>query len=198
MILRRIFERKNTGFYIDVGAHHPVRFSNTYLFYRRGWRGINVDAMPGSMALFKIFRPRDINLEVPISAECKTLTYYVFNEPALNGFDAGLSNERNLQSNQYKIIRTIDLPAKRLDSILRERIPQGQEIDFLSIDVEGLDLEVLKSNDWAEYKPEVVLVEVLGSTLAEIADGEITKFLSGHGYIIYAKAVNTIIYKRTD
>ena len=52
-ILYRIFEQQPVGFYVDVGAHHPKRFSNTYFFYRRGWRGINIDAMPGSMKNFE-------------------------------------------------------------------------------------------------------------------------------------------------
>ena len=63
LLLRRIFEHQKIGFYVDVGAHHPFRFSNTYLLYKRGWRGINIDAMPGSMRLFRKFRPRDTNIE---------------------------------------------------------------------------------------------------------------------------------------
>lgn len=66
MILHRIFERQCKGFYVDIGAHHPFRFSNTYLFYKRGWSGINIDAMPGSMNIFNKFRNRDINLEYGI------------------------------------------------------------------------------------------------------------------------------------
>jgi hypothetical protein len=66
MVLRRIFEDQPLGFYVDVGAHHPVRFSTTYFFYRRGCRGINIDATPGSMDAFRRLRPRDINLEVAI------------------------------------------------------------------------------------------------------------------------------------
>lgn len=75
MILRRIFERQSTGFYVDVGAHHPKRFSNTYFFYKKSWTGINVDAMPGSMKLFEKVRSRDINIEKPISSEKQVLTY---------------------------------------------------------------------------------------------------------------------------
>ncbi len=65
MILARLFENQQNGFYIDVGAHHPQRFSNTYFFYKKGWRGINVDAMLGSMKLFNKIRSRDINIERP-------------------------------------------------------------------------------------------------------------------------------------
>lgn len=86
LILNRLFANKDKGFYIDIGAHHPYRFSNTYLFYLNGWTGINIDAMPGSMTPFKSKRPKDINLEVPILDKEGIMTYYQFNEPALNGF----------------------------------------------------------------------------------------------------------------
>lgn len=67
LILREMLHSAQKGFYVDVGAHHPFRFSNTYYFYKRGWSGINIDAMPNSMALFKRFRPRDINIECGVS-----------------------------------------------------------------------------------------------------------------------------------
>src|SRR3954464_9023248 len=83
LILKRIFDRKTNGVYIDVGAHHPFRVSNTYLFYKRNWTGINIDPMPGSQAIFNRYRPQDINLEMGVSATRQYLTYYIFNEPAL-------------------------------------------------------------------------------------------------------------------
>ena len=64
LILNRLLENKSNGFFVDVGAHHPVRFSNTYLSYLNGWNGINIDAMPNSMMIFDKIRPRDINIEV--------------------------------------------------------------------------------------------------------------------------------------
>ncbi|MCW5198180.1 hypothetical protein VU06_00335 [Desulfobulbus sp. F3] len=76
--------KRKKGFYIDIGAHHPKRFSNTFYFYRQGWHGINIDAMPRSMELFNKIRPRDINIEAAISDEKVELTYYMFDEPALN------------------------------------------------------------------------------------------------------------------
>ena len=66
LIINRLIDSKKNGFYIDIGAHHPFRFSNTYKFYKMGWNGINIDAMPGSMKLFREKRPRDINIECGI------------------------------------------------------------------------------------------------------------------------------------
>ena len=93
MILNRIYEHKKDGFFVDIGAHHPMRFSNTYLFYNKGWRGINVDAAPGSMIDFKKHRPRDINLEIPVSDKSDELEYFMFNDGALNTLDKERANK---------------------------------------------------------------------------------------------------------
>jgi FkbM family methyltransferase len=195
LILERYFASQREGFYVDVGAHHPLRFSNTYKFYKRGWQGINIDAMPNSMVEFNKLRSRDINIEVPVSADSKILPYYIFNEPALNGFDAELSRERNQAKNNYFIERTEDLQTRRLSEILDEHLRKGQKIDFLSIDVEGFDLEVLKSNDWQKYRPEIVLVELFGESLSAVIDSDINQYLTHRDYELYAKTINTVFYK---
>lgn len=194
MILMRLFEGKSVGFFVDVGAHHPVRFSNTYSFYKKGWNGINIDAMPGSMDLFQKLRPRDINLEKPISERKQVLTYYMFNEPALNGFSKELSEQRNGQG-QFFIKATKEIETTTLEEVLDNILPLGKEIDFLSIDVEGFDFMVLKSNNFERYKPKVILIEVLGCCLDEIFDSEITLFLAEHDYSVFAKTVKTVIFK---
>jgi hypothetical protein len=74
---RNYFLKANDGFYIDIGAHHPKRFSMTQIFYKKGWSGINIDAMPGSMKEFYRTRVRDVNLEIAISKEEGELTFYV-------------------------------------------------------------------------------------------------------------------------
>jgi len=197
MILKRLFEKQKTGFYVDVGAHHPKRFSNTFFFYKKGWSGINIDAMPNSMRLFDKIRPRDINLEVPISDKKQKLKYYMFNEPALNGFSRELAEKRN-GKNDYKIIYKKEMQTTTLEEIFKKYLPRGQEIDFMSIDVEGLDLQVLKSNNWRLFRPEFVLVEILGSSIKEITNSKEYKYLTEFGYEIFAKTVNTVIFRRED
>ncbi|MEA5463494.1 FkbM family methyltransferase [Leptothoe sp. PORK10 BA2] len=90
-VLHRIFEGKKKGFYIDVGAYHPQRFSNTYLFYLSGWKGINIDASPENIKRFTNLRPRDINLSIAISDTCQELTFYTYKESALNTFSYELA-----------------------------------------------------------------------------------------------------------
>ena len=196
VILSRYFEGiKTNGFYVDVGAHHPLRFSNTYKLYKKGWHGINIDAMPDSMDLFKRLRPRDINIEKAISDSKQILTYYAFNEPALNGFSPELAKLYQEQG-KYHILFKKDLETSTLEEILDQYLPQGQKIDFLSIDVEGLDFAILKSNNWRKYKPEIILIEILRKTLDEILDNEVTIFLKQLGYSIDAKCMNTVIFKK--
>lgn len=194
MILRRIFENRNNGFYVDVGAHHPRRFSNTYYFYNLGWKGINIDAMPSSMIIFNKMRPRDINLEFPISDKQETLTYYAFNDPALNGFSNILSSSREKLKN-YKIIFQQQMMTTTLEIVLDEYLPRGQLIDFLSIDVEGFDFSVLLSNNWIKYSPKVVLVEILDVRLDDIITSEIVKYMKSKGYIVFAKTLYTVFFR---
>ena len=197
-ILRRVFEKKENGFYIDVGAHHPRRFSNTYLFYIQGWNGLNIDAMPGSMSSFNQDRPRDINIEVGIGlSECQ-LDYYVFNEPALNGFSKELSDARHDPNSAYQINEIIKVNVFPLSVVLENNLPKGQDIDFMSVDVEGLDFEVLKSNDWTKYRPKILLVEILNSSLHDIEESSIGRLMNDVGYVIYAKCVHTVFFKAVD
>jgi len=193
LLLRRIFESQDTGFYVDVGAHHPMRFSNTYLFYNKGWRGINIDATPGSMLLFNRFRPQDINLEIPIAQEKKKMIYHIFNEPALNTFSRETA-QQFLKNDRYRIVAEKELEALPLSAVLKTYLPQGQSIDFMSIDVEGLDYEILRSNDWDIFLPKVLLVEIHANTPEQILRNSITGFLAGLDYIFYAKTVYTCFF----
>lgn len=195
LILQRIFGSKKSGFYVDIGSFHPIRFSNTYLFYKKGWRGITIDARPNSSKLFRKIRPRDISLEFPVSDIETNMTYYMFNEPALNGFSKELTNTR-LKETSYTLIQEIPLQTRKLSSILDEYLPRDIIIDFMSIDVEGFDINVLVSNNWDKYKPEFILTEDLHSDIANIYNSPISRFLASHGYHFYAKTVNTLFYKR--
>ncbi len=194
LILKRIFENKQTGFFVDVGAHHPKRFSNTYLFYQRGWRGINIDPMPGIMQKFNHIRPNDINIEAAISDKKENLTYYIFNEPALNTFSETEAKKKD-GLNNYKIIEKKIIEVSRLDEFLDKYLPKNQNIDFISIDVEGLDLNVLRSNNWTKYRPKIVLAEAIQSSLENIFDTELVQYMILNNYALFAKTFNTLFFR---
>ncbi|WP_296892215.1 FkbM family methyltransferase [Thiobacillus sp.] len=196
LILDRFLEHQRNGFYVDVGAHHPVRFSNTYLFYRRGWRGLNIDAEPGSMRLFKKLRRRDINIECGVAGRGGLMTYFRFNEPALNTFEEG--EARLKDKPPYKIIEQVEVPVRRLDDLLDQYMPPGQKIDFMTVDVEGKDYEVLASNDWQRFRPRYILAETLRTDMLHLAECPVVRLLGGVGYIPVAKTYNTTFFASGD
>ncbi len=194
MILRRLFEGQVRGFYVDVGAHHPSRFSNTYFFYKLGWSGINIDATPGSMVLFRKWRPRDINVEAAIGRERRALILHIFNDPALNTFDRELAQSRS--RGVYRVVHEQKLYTRPLVEVLAEcPPPRDRRIDFMTVDVEGMDLEVLQSNDWGRFRPAYVLVECFGLKPAEFEQTAIYQFMTAQGYHFFAKTANTVFFE---
>lgn len=192
LILQKVFSDKVNGFYLDVGAHHPKRFSNTYYFYKKGWKGINIEARPGSKILFDKYRPKDINIEEAISSERKKLKYFMFNDPALNSFSTD-NLYKISQNNRYRLIKEIDVETVRLDEILKRFLPNNQKIDFMSVDVEGLDYDVLISNDWEMFKPNIILIE--DSEFDFRLGSRIARFLEQYSYRLFAKTHNTCFYR---
>ncbi len=193
LVLQKIFLDKSDGFYVDVGAFHPKYYSNTYLLYLKGWKGINIDAMPGSMEEFKRIRPRDINLESPVGLKKQTLTYYNFVEKAFNGFFTALP--KNVPS---KLIDTKKLTTVPLREILDQYVPENQDIDLLSVDVEWMDLDALQSINWNKYKPSVIVVEELHLTVGNPQKSDIHTFLKDKGYILYACIPPSLIFTHTS
>lgn len=196
MILKAIYEQKKgyKGFFVDVGAHHPVRYSNTNYFYKRGWKGINIEPTPSAIGAFNTFRKRDINLNIGIGPEKTKLKFYCFNEPALNSFSEEVSKRIDAESGKYKIIKELDIDVLPLSDVLDQYLPANTTIDFLSIDVEGLDYQVLLSNNWDKYKPGVILVEE-NVNVDELNHSPIYKFLKEKGYTFFAKTLRTCVYR---
>lgn len=193
--LAEVFSGKSDGFYVDVGAFHPSRYSNTYKFYLSGWRGINIDARPDSMRAFRFWRRRDINIEAAISETPTELVYHLTSQPAMNSFDAALTQQRLEKDSSLQLLGKKTIETKRLDALLEAHLPAGQPIDFLSIDAEGYDLQVLKSNDWSRFSPRLVLVEIYCDSLAEVASSDIAVYLKNIGYQPVLKLTRTVIFQ---
>lgn len=192
LILDRLFDSQDTGFYVDIGAHHPKRFSNTYALYKRGWRGINIDPTPGLRELFKAARPEDVFMEAAVLSTEDAHNFYMFAEPALNTFSKDLAEE--YQQAGYKLAEVRPIKPRKLSSVLEE-CKVGQPIDLMSIDVEGHELDVLQSNDWQEYRPRVLLVEIIDFDLSRPEASPVHTFLLERGYALFAKTYNTVFYK---
>lgn len=118
----------------------------------------------------------------------------MFNEPALNTFDQTLAQSR-VNETSHRIVDKRIIYTRSLEEILHKYLPAGQVIDFLTIDVEGFELEVLKSNDWKLFKPEYVVVECLKTNLNELLQTDVYRFLLERDYEFLAKTLNTAIFR---
>ena len=188
-----LFPKSHKGFYVDVGAHHPYRISNTYLLHKQGWRGINIDANPETIAMFKRARPQDINLQLAISDEKQTLTYYKFSDPAVNTFSQEHA-EKFMDKKWISYLGETTIETQTLEETLSKHIPKNQPIDVLTIDVEGLDLAVLQSNDWNTHRPQVVIVEALDFKLEQMQEHALYQFMHKHDYDLVYVAKFSLIF----
>ncbi len=197
MILARLFGRTTRGFYVDVGAHHPYRFSNTCLLHRQGWQGVNIDADEDAIKAFRRHRPRDVNLALGVSEYAGQQTFYRFSDPALNTIDPELARQRSAMP-QYRLLEQKQIKVERLETLLKRHVPRVQSIDLLNVDVEGHDLEVLRSNDWSLFQPRCIVVEARAKALGELATDPVYGLLAERGYWLFAKTVNTLIFLHGD
>ncbi len=191
-LLLRFFEWSCSGVYVDIGAHHPYRYSNTQLFYERGWSGINIDSMPGSMEYFDATRPRDTNLEVGISRQSGSAEYFMFDDPAYNGFDRELAELR--AGNGFKLREVRSMAVRPLREVLSDCIAPEAPIDFMSIDVEGHELEVLQSNDWSVFRPRMLVIELADVAMDQLEDNACTQFLRTMGYRPWGKTFHSFFF----
>ena len=149
----RIFNTQKKGIYIDVGCYHPYNGNNTKLLYDKGWSGINIDLDFHTIDFFNFIRKRDENINIAISEkEGEKDLYFFHNRSAINS----LSEIRKKEAKEIKRIKT-----KTLNSIIENSKFKDEKIQLLSIDVEGHEIEVLRSIDLNKYFPEMIVIEFL-------------------------------------
>jgi FkbM family methyltransferase len=193
-ILAHLLFDHGSGFYVDVGAFHPVQYSNTYYFYRRGWTGINIEPTPGQIDLFKKLRPRDINLACAVAKNEGHILLTTFEDAALNSAKKQIIDQ-HVRTWQLRTTGEIAVQACPLAEILQTYMPSGRELSFLSVDVEGMELDVLESNDWDRFRPLFVAVEWLGprSVRSAMSSG-VHGFLEQRKYELICKTPLTLVY----
>ena len=173
--------------YVDIGCHDPIINSNSYYFYLRGWKGICIDPNPIFINSFLKHRPNDTFINCGISDKNEKLDYFMHsNEHS----DLNTFNPKNVKSKYFykKISLRLNTLEKTLDKILKKK---QNRIGFMSIDVEGYDLKVLKSNDWDRYRPSVVVVEFNGNML-DVYKSPIYEYLNDLSYEPVSKTSTNI------
>ena len=173
-------------FYIDIGANDPKKFNNTYRFYQRGWTGINIEPNPALFERICEFRQTDININLGIGSDSGHLPFYVINPDTLSTFNKDVADKA--VSDGFYLVDTIPIVLTRLDILLKD-YQYVENIDFLSLDVEGFELSVLRSNDWNLFRPNFVLIEV------NRAKQEIQDFFEKTGYSnVFENGTNAIYH----
>tara|TARA_B100000945_G_C20412282_1_gene613235 strand:+ start:948 stop:1640 length:693 start_codon:yes stop_codon:yes gene_type:complete len=155
LVIDRLLKNKKKGFYIDIGCNHPIKYNNTFLLYKRGWNGINIDLDRKSIKQFNIFRPNDINLEIALSDKEKKKDVYFYHErSAINTLSKSLMQKRKKKPRIIYKIKT-----QTLNNVLNKISINNNKINLMSIDVENHEFQVLKSFNFQKYKIDVVVIE---------------------------------------
>jgi FkbM family methyltransferase len=155
LVIDALLGCKKNGVYIDVGANDPVELSNTYRFYKRGWRGIAVEPNPNLCQKFTLKRPGDEVINKGIGTKSGFATFYVISPHSLSSFDKK-DADRNCRMFGAKITSEVDVYISPLATITAKY----KNADLMSIDVEGRELDVINSNDWSKNRPKVITMEI--------------------------------------
>ncbi|WP_374653209.1 FkbM family methyltransferase [Dongia sp.] len=193
-LILKFLAKQPAGFYVDVGAHAPIDYSNTYALYRRGWRGLAIDPDPEAIAAFGKERPEDITLQVAVGSKPGKVTLHLFNDRSMNTVDDTLF-EKTLDNPRKRHQGDIVVERRTLANILARHVPPGRQVDFLNVDCEGADLDVLRSNDWARFHPRLVAVEDLELDLERVTESRIFRFLRPLGYRLVSHLHYTSLYR---
>jgi FkbM family methyltransferase len=168
-----------TGFYIDVGAGHPVYDNVSFAFYLAGWRGITVEPNPALAALGRAVRPRDVLFEGLAGAAPGEATLYLQRE--FHGLSTTIAEHaRAAEKEVGRQAEALTLPIVTLAALCEAHAPPA--IDFLKVDVEGAEADVLRGADWRRFRPKVIVVEAIKPFTLAPAWDEWEPLLGGHGY----------------
>lgn len=188
VMLWRALGHIKQGFYIDVGAAWPSQDSVTKVFYERGWRGINIEPNPALYAELIDERPRDINLRIAVGASKGLMVFNIIKDTGLSSLDPTISR-LHAKEGWEVVEETVEVST--LSDIIEAEAEKEQDIHFLKIDVEGLEREVIRGNDWSMYRPWILIVESTKplSKVPSYSDWE--PLLLSEGYIFcYADGLN--------
>ena len=204
LVVDRMFANIDKGIYVDVGCNHPIKFNNTYLLYRRGWRGINIDFDSKSIKEFKKYRPKDYSVEKIVSNDEEMKDIYIYHErSAINTLSKDLVNYRK---NKPKEI--VKGRSTTLGKIIDESPFKGKKINLISIDIENHEYEVLKNFDFGKYKIDVIVtewtdltqnkLEIYNQSIEKIQKSKIYNLFIENNYKLINWVNSDLVFARKD
>ncbi len=179
ILVDKFFKKRKIGFYIDVGAYHPFFWNNTYLLYKKKWSGINIDANPLSVELFNVARPNDYNFNLAITDKNKN-KIKLFYRRKMNVLNT--TNEKFAKINFPNGFKIANVKCSSLNKVLDKTKYKGRIIDFLNLDVESTEKDVLKSLNFNIYKPKLICIEIHFNKLRDLKFNKTYQFLLKKGY----------------
>jgi hypothetical protein len=185
------------GFYVEVGCNHPTFISNSFVLYRQGWRGICIDANPQLIRLFKYYRPRDVAVHAFISNQSEAVEFIELSNDVLSSANRSYV-ERMLQEEAGQIIKQVHrLRSQRLTDIL-DATHCPSHFDFLSIDAEEYDYEVLCSLDLKKYRPRLIVIEDEHFAPLQPHTNRIVQYLHAHDYRLVGYVLTNLYFFDTQ
>jgi FkbM family methyltransferase len=179
LYLMRCFGNRTDGFYIDIGSGHPVYDNMSFAFYLMGWHGITVEPNPWLSRLTRAVRTRDRHIEALVGATAGEATFHLVNE--FHGLSTMIAAHARAAQTQFgKTSQAITVPVTTLKQLCEQHAPASFE--FLKVDVEGAEPDVLLNGDWQRYRPKVVVVEALAPYTLAPAWEAWEPFMAKHGY----------------
>ena len=185
IFVRRFFKNFKKGFYLDVGAYHPVKGSLTHDLYKKNWTGMNIDLSKISIDLFKLSRPKDINLRAAIT-DFDGKTFYYENSP--------INQQNSLEENLNA--QKIEIDCYKLNTILDKY--EVKIVDYLNIDAEGNDFKVISTFDFEKFKPLLVSIEFNNYDSDKLLESDIHTLMKNNGYKLISKFGVTCFYVEND
>ena len=178
----------SSGFYVDVGCFHPKKHSNTYMLYKKGWYGINIDMEQDKIDTFNLARPKDFNFLGAISDKIEKTKIYRNQK-----FGVSSTINPDLLSTE-SIIDESFVQTTTLNNVLNISPFKNKRIDLLNIDTEGNDLKVLKSLDFNIYQPKIIIIETHLKNIEDIINSEIYKYLFLKDYKLKSWNIYSLIF----
>lgn len=189
LIIGRLFSNFNCGIYLDIGCNHPIKYNNTYLLYKKGWKGINVDLDSESIKQFNLMRKNDHNVNALVTSkdnEEKDL-YFYHKRSAINTISKVLAEKRENKPKKIKKLKGVSI-----NTIINDSPFQNKKINLLSIDIENYEFEALKEFNFAKYNIDVIVSEVTdidsskfelyNNSLEKITNSKIYELLTRNNY----------------
>ena len=181
LIIERIFSNFKYGIYLDIGCNHPIKYNNTYLLYKKGWKGINVDLDSESIKQFNLMRKNDHNVNTLVTSkdnEEKDL-YFYHKTSAINTISKDLAEKRENKPKKIKKLKGVSI-----NTIINDSPFQNKKINLLSIDIENYEFEALKEFDFDKYNVDVIVSEVtdVDSSKIELYNNSLEKIINSKIY----------------